>query len=346
MPFQLIRADITKLRCDAIVNAANNTLLGGGGVDGAIHSAAGPQLLKECMTLGGCETGDAKITGGYLLPCRYVIHTVGPIWQGGDCGEEARLRSCYLRSLALAEEYHCHSIAFPLISAGVYGYPKAAALDVAADTIRQWLQEHEMTVYLVIFSSDVLKLSEERFSDIRQFIDDHYVEAHTDPIRENQRRNQFAASMSVQSLRPATVSHKKNGVSEALYCDAGMPHESLEQYLNRQDESFSRMLLRLIDERGMKDSDCYKKANIDRKLFSKIRSNEQYKPSKQTAVAFAVALELSLPQTEALLKKAGFALSHSSRFDLIVEYFIQNRNYNIMEINEALFAFDQVLLGS
>lgn len=343
MPLQLIRADITKLSCDAIVNAANNTLLGGGGVDGAIHRAAGPALLAECKKLGGCETGKAKITKGYALDCRYIIHTVGPIWQGGSANEEALLESCYRSSLALAKKHHCGSVAFPLISAGVYGYPKKEALDIAVRTITDFLSDSEMLVYLVIFGRDVLELTQARFADVRQYIDDHYAEQHL--AEENYRRTSpvYGAPMMQQAAMPmpctvsAAASNKKPRPAKTS--------STLADYLKKQDESFSQMLLRLIDERGMKDSECYKKANIDRKLFSKIRSDRFYRPSKATALSFAVALELSLDETEELLKKAGYALSHSSRFDLIVEYFIINRKYSIMEINEALFAFDQVLLG-
>ncbi len=347
MPLQFIRADITKLHCDAIVNAANNTLLGGGGVDGAIHAAAGPELLKECRTLGGCETGDAKITLAYQLPCRFVIHTVGPIWQGGSTNEEKLLRSCYLRSLELAKQAKCQSVAFPLISAGVYGYPKAAALDVAAGTIREWLKDNDMLVYIVIFNKEVLRVSEEKFSGIKQFVDDNYVALHVNAAEEARRAACYAKPQPAMytdagmNMMPASVKPKHPGKAQRAKAE-----NSLRAYLEQQDESFSEMLLRKIDEKGMKDSECYKKANIDRKLFSKIRSDSHYKPSKQTAIAFAIALELPYEEATELLNKAGYALSHSSRFDLIVEYFIRNENYDIYEINEALFAFDQVLLGS
>ena len=235
MPLQIVRNDITKMEVDAIVNAANSSLLGGGGVDGCIHRAAGPELLAECKTLGGCETGSAKITKGYRLPCKYVIHAVGPRWRDGKHGEREKLVSCYRTSLALAKEHGCETVAFPLISSGIYGYPKDQALKVAIDTISDFLLENDMTVYIVIF---------------------------------------------------------------------------------------------------------------DRKLFSKIRSDKLYKPSKPTALAFAIALELPLDETKEMLMKAGFALSHSNKFDIIIEYFIEHGNYNVFEINEALFAFDQSLLGA
>ena len=317
---------------DAIVNTANSTLLGGGGVDGCIHRVAGEGLLKECRTLGGCERGNAKLTGAYDLPCKFVIHTVGPIYEDGNHGEKALLESCYKKSLELAKEHNCESVAFPLISSGVYGYPKDKALKVAIDVISDFLLENEMTVYIVIFDKKAYKISEKLFSDIAEYIDDRYVDEHTDYRRESMRLN-----MPMQSVVVADM------------CDcysASVPKAtSLEDAVKQIDESFSQMLLRKIDEKGMTDAQCYKKANIDRKLFSKIRGDVHYKPSKLTAIAFAIALELSLDETEDMLKKAGFALSHSNKFDIIIEYFISKGNYNIFEINEALFAFDQNLLG-
>ena len=360
MPLQIIRQDITKMKCDAIVNAANSSLLGGGGVDGAIHRAAGPQLLEECRTLGGCRTGEAKLTKGYELPARYVIHTVGPIWRGGGHGEKALLESCYRNSLALAAETGCESVAFPLISAGVYGYPKDQAIRVAVDTIGAFLAESEteMLVYLVIFGHDAFELGSKLYSGIQSFIDANYVDEHTDYSRENQRR--WAARLSVcddaepvfgapsasgaapsAAPRPAHSGPKLPRPARTAAREAG----DLDSFVKQIDESFSQMLLRKIDEKGMTDAQCYKKANVDRRLFSRIRSNPLYKVSKPTAIAFAVALELSLEETKDMLMKAGFALSHSSKSDLIVEYFIRSGNFNIYEINEALYAFDQSLLG-
>ena len=339
MPLKIVRNDITKIESDAIVNAANPTLLGGGGVDGAIHRAAGKGLLLECMTLGGCKTGQAKITGAYNLPCRYVIHTVGPIWQGGENGEEELLRSCYRESLKLAKDNHCESVAFPLISSGVYGYPKAQALKIAVDEISGFLLENEMLVYIVIFDRAAYQISEKLFGDIKEYIDQNYVDSHFDCRR---RCSRYMDSMPMPAASveyPPTV----QSIEEVDF--DGLIDESLESRLKSIDESFSQMLLRKIDEKGITDAQCYKKANISRKLFSKIRGDIHYKPSKPTVIAFAISLELSLDETKDMLMKAGFALSRSNKFDIIIEYFITHRNYDIFEINQALFAFDQSLLG-
>ena len=341
MPIEIVRNDITKMSVDAIVNAANESLLGGGGVDGAIHRAAGAGLLAECRTLGGCKTGKAKITSGYNLPARYVIHTVGPIYSDGKHGEKELLESCYRESLTLAKEHGCETVAFPLISSGVYGYPKDGALKVAIDVISDFLLENEMTVYIVIFDRAAYQIGEKLFSDIAEYIDDNYVDGHTDYRRELIRMNS-ASSMPPRKRRKEL----DEDFLEACECKAMSIDDDLGAKLKQIDESFSEMLLRKIDEKGMTDAECYKKANIDRKLFSKIRSDINYKPSKPTALAFAISLELSLAETEDMLRKAGFALSHSNKFDIIIEYFISKGNYNIFEINEALFAFDQSLLGA
>ena len=390
MPIKIVRNDITKIECDAIVNAANATLLGGGGVDGAIHKAAGKGLLLECMKLGGCKVGQAKITKAYKLPAKFVIHTVGPKWKGGQKGERELLKSCYLESLRLAADNNCESIAFPLISSGVYDYPKDQALKAAVDTITSFLIDHDMLVYIVVFDKSAFQISEKLFTDIASYIDDKYVDTHFTFNRT--RRDESDESMilsETQSL--STEEHQLSSTEEhqafsadfktheppilpsakppvpspdfktrrlqapqefsmampkAVSPSVAMPKTaSLEEMMNQIDESFSQMLLRKIDEKGMTDVECYKKANVDRKLFSKIRGDIYYRPSKTTAIAFAIALELSLDETKDMLMKAGFALSHSNKFDIIIEYFIHNGNYNVFEINEALFAFDQSLLG-
>ena len=338
MPLEIIRNDITKMAVDAIVNAAKESLLGGGGVDGCIHRAAGPELLEECRTLGGCRTGQAKITKAYRLPCKYVIHTVGPVWQDGKQGEREKLASCYRTSLALAKEHGCETVAFPLISSGVYGYPKDQALRVAVDTIGQFLLENDMTVYLVIFDRAAYQISGKLFADIAEYIDDHYVEEHTDSRQERLRR------MNRLEMEESMVCEK--AATPCAPMAVGAVGGSLDDLLKDLDAGFSETLLRLIDRTGKKDSEIYKKANVDRKLFSKIRNNPDYKPSKATALAFAIALELDLEETRDLIARAGFALSHSRKFDVIIEYFIQQENYDIFAINEALFAFDQSLLGA
>ena len=339
MPLEIIRNDITKVHADAIVNAASQSLLGGSGVDGAIHRAAGPELLAECRTLGGCKTGGAKITKGYRLPAKYVIHTVGPIRHGGGAGEDGLLADCYRNSLALAREHKLESIAFPLISSGAFGYPKDKALKVAIAEIGDFLLQHEMTVYLVVFDRASFTLSEKLFASITEYIDDNYIDLH--PIDDRNRRERicmqeaelYMESRSPQLSMPAPEKPLKR-------------QRKLADVVKQLEETFSQVLLRLIDEKGMNDAQTYKRANIDRKLFSKIRNDIYYKPSKPTVLSFAIALRLNLDETRDLLLKAGFALSHSSKFDMIVQYFIEEGNYNIFEINEALFAFDQSLLGA
>lgn len=344
MPIQIVRNDITRMHVDAIVNTGNKYLCAGSGVNGAIHKAAGPQLLAECQTLNGCEVGEAKITHGYMLPCKYVIHTVSPVWNGGTLGEKQQLISCYRNALDLAVRYGCQSIAFPMIGTGAHGYPKDQALKTATDTISDFLlhnvPDNDLMVYLVTFTKESLSVGSKLFADIKQYIDDNYVEEHFDYRRENARRmlpvmRSIEADYCIQECAAAPMAAEEDEWNPS----------SIEDALNMIDESFSEMVLRIIKEKGMKNADCYKKANIDKKLFSKIVNNVNYKPKKTTALALAVALELSLADTKELLMKAGLALSHSDKFDIIVEFFIKHGKYDIFEINEMLYDFDQALLG-
>ena len=342
MPLEIVRNDIVQMPVDAIVNAAKPSLLGGGGVDGCIHRAAGPALLAECRTLGGCRTGDAKITGAYRLPCKHVIHTVGPVWRGGYYGERELLASCYRNSLALAKAYGCETVAFPLISSGTYGYPKDQALRVAVDTISTFLMDNDMTVFLVIFDRKAYQISAKLFADIAEYIDDYYAAQHSDSPQVRIERQRAAQVPLRQESSPMCSPTRE--VPEFMAASRWVG--GLDDVLTHLDAGFSETLLKLIDRSGKKDSVIYKKANVDRKLFSKIRNNPSYKPSKSTAIAFAIALELDLDETRDFIARAGYALSHSSKFDVIVEYFIRQKKYDIFEINEALFAFDQSLLGA
>ncbi|HOM41986.1 MAG TPA: macro domain-containing protein [Candidatus Diapherotrites archaeon] len=304
MPLEIICNDITKMRVDAIVNAANSRLQQGGGVCGAIFAAAGADKLQdECNRIGYCPVGSAVITDGYALPAKHIIHTVGPVWQGGGYNEEKLLSSCYTSSLELALKHGLSSIAFPLISSGIFGYPKDEALRVAVSVIGSFLLKYDMMVYIVIFDKASYKISDKLFKPIKAYIDGKYAEKHTSRLNPDDAENHIG-------------------------------------------ESFTEMLLRLIDESGKADPEVYKRANLDRELFLKISSNLKYKPGKNTALALAVALELNLDRTADLIRRAGYALSPGSRFDLIVEYFIREGNYNIFEINEVLFAFNESLLGA
>lgn len=342
MPLEIVRNDITKMKVDAIVNAANSALQQGGGVCGAIFAAAGAdELQKECDYIEHCDVGSAVITSGYQLPAKHIIHTVGPIWQGGRHNEKELLTSCYRKSLELALEFKITSIAFPLISSGIFGYPKDQALQVAIASIGSFLMQHDMMVYLVVYDKASYMLSDKLFKSIETYIDDHYVDENL-ILRSNQRTQAGYIAESIGHVKDIEIAY----LQPSLLSDDPEKHKSLDDVLSQLDKTFSQLLLQLIDKKGKADTEVYKKANIDRKLFSKIRSNPDYRPGKNTALALAIALELNLDETCDLLASAGFAFSRSNKFDVIVSYFIERRNWNIFEINEALFAFDQSLLGS
>jgi len=346
MPLQIIRQDITKMRVDAIVNTTNEEMIGYSGVDLAIHTAAGEELDAECAKLAPLGLGQAKLTGGYGLPCKYVIHTSGPVWRGGLQAESIVLRSCYEESLKLAVENRCRTVAVPLISSGIYGYPKDQVLKYAVQIITEFLYHHELTVYLCVFDKESYFFSQELYDDILSFIDGD----DDDGIITYGPVGGFAgdALCDIDTLKGIKPRAPRMLRSCSIKCDepTSAKGKSLEEYMKEMDKSFREMLFDLIDESGMTDVECYKRANVDKRTFSKIKSNKDYKPSKQTVIAFAISLRLDMDTTQELLATAGFTLSRSKVFDKIIRYFIMNEKYDIFEINEALFEFDQQLLGS
>lgn len=366
MPFQIVRNDITNMQVDAIVNTANPKPVIGYGVDAGIHQKAGPKLLEARQKIGSIPVGDAAITPGFDLSAKYVIHAVGPVWLDGSHEEETLLRACYERSLKLAKRYRCRSVAFPLMSAGNHGFPKSLALQIAMNAISEFLMENDMQVYLVVFSRDAFQLSEKLFQGVSSFIDENYIlEKNLQQyglgdkcavrgvqqemiLREQMHRRQAeetacfdAAPCAPMAAQPEAT--PKKAASFSLPFSKAKP--SLAELLAETDAGFSETLLKLIDRTGKKDSEIYSKANVSRQHFSKIRNNPDYKPTKATAIAFAIALELNLEQTRDLIGRAGYALTNSSKFDVIIMYFIRERNYNLFDINAALFEFDQSFLG-
>lgn len=332
MPFHLTGKDITLMQVDAIVNAANPALQMGGGVCGAIFSAAGARALQAaCDRLAPIQTGEAVLTSGFALPAKYIIHTAGPIYRGGTHGEEAQLRACYRSSLSCAARHGCSSIAFPLISSGIYGYPKPDALRVATAAIQEFLVTHDMDVSLVVLDHAALSVSEALLGAVNRYLGTRHLDPRLQQRRTGTLTDDTPMVFEVQQSRAIQPSAAPTAVPDHI--------------VKNLDEPFSTALLRLIDQSGKSDAEIYKRANIDRRLFSKIRGNLHYTPSKPTVLAFAVALELTLPQTRDLLARAGFALSRSRKFDVIVEYFLANGRYDIFEINEVLFYYDQALLG-
>lgn len=338
MPFEIVRNDITKMKVDAIVNSANPHVFIGDGVDGAIHAAAGPKLFEERKMIGDIPVGSAVATLAFKLNAEYVIHTVGPIWRGGVEHEIESVKKCYKNALKVALEKKCKSVAFPLISTGTYGFPKSEALHIAISVISEFLLLHDMKVFLVVYDPTSYSLSEKLFTAVTEFIDDNYIEKHPKYYQNPSRKQAFHVRED-EALAPIIQA------DEGYESKTHNSERSLDDLMDELEESFSQSLLHLIDEKGKTDVEIYKKANLDRKLFSKIRSNKDYKPSKVTAIAFAIALELNLDETKDLIGRAGFALTHSTKFDVIIEYFIKQENYNVFEINQVLFAFDQVLLG-
>lgn len=336
MPFTIVRQDITKLKVDAIVNAANTDLAMGGGVCGAIFKAAGAlELQAACDKLAPIKTGEAVITPGFGLRAKFIIHASGPVYsQRNKEQNEQLLRAAYTNSLKRAVENNCISIAFPLISSGIYGYPKDEALQVATSAIQDFLKDYDLEVTLVVFDKSSFAVSRELLGAVESYIDEHFFEKHQ--IKRRQLLDAEKGALEEEGIFSPKILESMQ---------APLARAGIDDFVDNLDEPFSMTLLRLIDAKGKTDVEIYKRANLDRKLFSKIRTSRNYMPSKRTAVGLAIALELSLDETEDLLERAGYALSHSQKFDVIVEYFIVSGKYDIFEINEVLFKYDQPLLG-
>lgn len=327
MTIHIIREDITKIRCDVIINPTNQNLTGEGSLDNKIHKLAGEELDKECKKISNCEIGQAILTKGYNLKSKYIIHTVGPKWIDGKSDEESKLRSCYKSCLQIIKDKELKSAAFPIISSGTYNYPKEKAFKIAVEEIQNFLKFYEMDVYIVVFDIQTTYISKKLFDDVKEYIDDNYT-----------KQEEFYYQRKLRTIHKPKIRYDAQIYNENI-CEV----DDIEIKL---DESFSESLIQLIDERGLKDSECYKKANVDRKLFNKIKNNKNYHPRKETAISLALALELDLIETNELLSKAGYILTNSFMFDVIIQYFIKNKIYDIMLINETLYSFDQKLLSN
>ena len=340
MPFLMIRNDITKVAADAIVNPANRNLLQGSGTSRAIYQAAGEQeLTAACEAIGHCDLGRAVCTPAFGLPAKYIFHAVCPAWQGGGFGEAEQLAGAYHSALELAAEYHCESVAFPLLSSGNYGYPKEQAFRIAVDTITQYVMEHDLTVYLVLYDRHSLAVSRKLFASVEEYIDDHYVAQNDESYGSGRRRREYEERCSLwEDAAPI--------LRAPMPLQTPMASRSLETLMDNLGESFTTRLLRLIDERGLKDSTVYKQSNISRQHFSKIQCNRDYNPKKKTVLAFAVGLHLSEDETIDLLKSAGYAFSDGSKRDWIVRYCLEHKIYNINQVNTLLFEYDQEQLGA
>ena len=346
MPFLMIRNDITKVTADAIVNPANRNPLQGSGTSRAIYQAAGEQeLTATCEAIGYCEPGRAVCTPAVGLPATSIFHAVCPAWHGGGFGEAEQLAGAYHSALELAAEYHCESVAFPLLSSGNYDYPKEQAFRIAVDTITQYVMEHDLTVYLVLYDRGSLAVSRKLFASVEEYIDDHYV-AQNDESYQFDRRCRESVERRRWRLEEEATPMLETAAAPPPPATTPMAARSLEHLMDNLGESFTTRLLRLIDERGLKDSTVYKQSNISRQHFSKIQCNRDYNPKKKTVLAFAVGLHLSEDETIDLLKSAGYAFSDGSKRDWIVRYCLEHKIYNINQVNTLLFEYDQEQLGA
>jgi len=377
MPLNIIRNDITKVSADAIVNTANPNVAIGQGVDSTIYETAGAErLLAEREKIGPMKPGQAAATPAFDLDAKYIIHTVGPVWIDGEHGEYEDVANCYRESLRIADELGCESIAFPLISTGTYKFPKDKALNIAISEISSFLFTHDMTVYMVVYDKESFVISGKAFADIKTYVEEAEVTKRLEELRRREARELRSSryNVSYSTGRGSTLYGRRDRKRQELEVEdsavlydtmiqndeppdeapgsvdffeefRGEAKEGIQKVIKGKGETFQEMLFRIIDRKGLKDPEVYKKANIDRKLFSKIRSDADYQPSKRTVLALAVALELNMDETLDLLARAGYTLSPASKSDLIVGYCITHKIYNIHKINTFLFEFEETLLA-
>jgi len=317
MPLQIIHDDITKLAYDVIVNPTDNSYSGSGGTDYAVHKAAGADLDKYCADLPELFPGKVCKTPAFNLKAKHIYHTVGPVWENGRENEEIILRSCYLNCLILAVKDGVNSIAFPLISSGTFGFPKDKVLNIAITAISDFLftNDSEIEVFICVYDKQSYELS--RKIELDEFV--NFIDI-----------DEISAPLCDDRVMP---------------CKRLCIEDDLEQWIKHQDDNFAVTLLKLINKKGMREVDVYKRANISKQTFSKIKNDANYRPSKQTVLAFAIALKLTLDETDQFLRTAGFSLSGSHTGDRIVEFYITRKIYDIFEINIALYDYDQKLLG-
>jgi len=340
MPLQIIHRDITTMTVDAVVNPTDCLYSGSGGTDLAIHRAAGSELIRACGELKPLSFGEVAVTEGFNLPCRHIIHTMGPVWRGGNSNETMLLRSCYVNALIEARKMGLTSLAFPLISSGTFGFPKDRVLRIAIDAISDFLfsVDEDMEIYICVLQRNAFELS-------KTVALEEYIDRSRRFVYENHALTMSAAEDMCFGAMPCEVSLEDAYIKPAPKAARAKMPQDLSTWLKKQDDSFAVTLLKLIDKKHMGDVQCYKKANVTKNTFWKIKNQADYKPSKPTVIAFAIALELNMEETELLLKSAGFSLSHNNLFDMIIEFYILNGYYDIFEINAALYQYDQQCLG-
>jgi O-acetyl-ADP-ribose deacetylase len=327
MPFDIIRQDIVLMDVDVIVSAVDQELSLGSGVNQSIHDCAGVEYSELLRNKGYIRENEVFVTSGYNLKAKHIFHTLTPIWEGGFSSEDAQLIDCYNELLRVAMKMNVQSIAFPLLSSGNHRYPKDKALKIAMSTLQKFVLKHDIQIYLVVFDFTSYFMSLKLSSMVTNYLESNF-DSHA---HEYETRSNFVTS-------EYRIEHSQDRRSRRPL--------SLEEAIAQSRETFTKRLFRYIDERDLRDSDVYRNANIDRRLFSKIRSNNLYQPSKPTVIALAISLKLSLDETIDLLNSAGYALSHSQVFDVIIEYFISHNQYDIFVINQALFYYNLPTLGS